>query len=165
MNLLKEWEKLLENQTEETVQKFWQEYAGAEQKIYSYILEHQEEQLKGTFEELVEKFQCDKRIFMGFMDGINESLKNKYDLDEVTESTELAFDIDFEKLYYNMHKAEADHLYSIPSWGDVLDEEKRKEIRKDYNRSKIVVKEKKPGRNDPCPCGSGKKYKKCCGRN
>jgi uncharacterized protein len=21
----------------------------------------------------------------------------------------------------------------------------------------------KPGRNDPCPCGSGKKYKKCCG--
>jgi preprotein translocase subunit SecA len=24
---------------------------------------------------------------------------------------------------------------------------------------------KKPGRNDPCPCGSGKKYKKCCGFN
>jgi len=23
---------------------------------------------------------------------------------------------------------------------------------------------KKPGRNDSCPCGSGKKYKKCCGR-
>ena len=22
----------------------------------------------------------------------------------------------------------------------------------------------KVGRNDPCPCGSGKKYKKCCGR-
>lgn len=26
------------------------------------------------------------------------------------------------------------------------------------------VKQKKPGRNDPCPCGSGKKYKRCCGR-
>ena len=25
--------------------------------------------------------------------------------------------------------------------------------------------EKKVGRNDPCPCGSGKKYKNCCGRN
>jgi len=24
--------------------------------------------------------------------------------------------------------------------------------------------EKEPGRNDPCPCGSGKKYKKCCGQ-
>ena len=27
-----------------------------------------------------------------------------------------------------------------------------------------IVKEKKIGRNDPCPCGSGKKYKKCCGK-
>jgi len=29
----------------------------------------------------------------------------------------------------------------------------------------VVRKDKKIGRNDPCPCGSGKKYKKCCGRN
>ena len=28
-----------------------------------------------------------------------------------------------------------------------------------------VKADKKPGRNDPCPCGSGKKYKNCCGRN
>jgi len=26
-----------------------------------------------------------------------------------------------------------------------------------------VLAEKAPGRNDPCPCGSGRKYKKCCG--
>ena len=26
------------------------------------------------------------------------------------------------------------------------------------------IAEKKVGRNDPCPCGSGKKYKKCCGK-
>jgi len=31
--------------------------------------------------------------------------------------------------------------------------------------SKTVRKEKKVGRNEPCPCGSGKKYKKCCGLN
>jgi protein translocase subunit secA len=30
---------------------------------------------------------------------------------------------------------------------------------------KTVRKGKKVGRNDPCPCGSGKKYKKCCGRD
>lgn len=29
--------------------------------------------------------------------------------------------------------------------------------------TKTIVKEIKVGRNDPCPCGSGKKYKKCCG--
>ena len=27
----------------------------------------------------------------------------------------------------------------------------------------VVREEDKVGRNDPCPCGSGKKYKKCCG--
>ena len=31
--------------------------------------------------------------------------------------------------------------------------------------NKTVRKRKKVGRNDPCPCGSGKKYKKCCGRD
>lgn len=40
---------------------------------------------------------------------------------------------------------------------DVADEEKKK--------TETVVKPKKVGRNDPCPCGSGKKYKKCCGKN
>ncbi len=33
------------------------------------------------------------------------------------------------------------------------------------SKKKPVVKVKKVGRNDPCPCGSGKKYKNCCGRN
>lgn len=31
-------------------------------------------------------------------------------------------------------------------------------------KPKTVVKDEKIGRNDPCPCGSGKKYKKCCGK-
>lgn len=35
----------------------------------------------------------------------------------------------------------------------------------DSIKRKPVVKKKKIGRNDPCPCGSGKKYKNCCGRN
>ena len=46
----------------------------------------------------------------------------------------------------------------------LLDEEKRKELYKAQKRSMIVVKGKKIGRNEPCPCGSGKKYKFCCGR-
>lgn len=33
---------------------------------------------------------------------------------------------------------------------------------KDVERSPIVSPDPKVGRNDPCPCGSGKKYKKCC---
>lgn len=32
------------------------------------------------------------------------------------------------------------------------------------NPIKTSIAEEKIGRNDPCPCGSGKKYKKCCGK-
>ena len=52
-------------------------------------------------------------------------------------------------------------------------EAKREEVQKPMftNKDTSGVKqpkkraEEKIGRNDPCPCGSGKKYKKCCGRN
>ena len=45
----------------------------------------------------------------------------------------------------------------------VMTEERRKELYKIQKSSKTVVKPPKVGRNDPCPCGSGKKFKKCCG--
>jgi uncharacterized protein YecA (UPF0149 family) len=32
-------------------------------------------------------------------------------------------------------------------------------------KDETVQRKEKVGRNTPCPCGSGKKYKKCCGRN
>ena len=34
----------------------------------------------------------------------------------------------------------------------------------DSKKEPVRRKEEKVGRNDPCPCGSGKKYKKCCGK-
>lgn len=37
-------------------------------------------------------------------------------------------------------------------------------IQNDFGKRKPVTKKVTVGRNDPCPCGSGKKYKKCCGR-
>ena len=41
-----------------------------------------------------------------------------------------------------------------------------KELKEEQQGGKVetVVKGDEPGRNDPCPCGSGKKYKKCCGK-
>jgi uncharacterized protein YecA (UPF0149 family) len=32
------------------------------------------------------------------------------------------------------------------------------------NQVVVMGSKEKIGRNDPCPCGSGKKYKKCCGK-
>ena len=102
---------------------------------------------------------------MGFLDGINTSLNKANDLERIKEDTAIELDIDFEKLFFNMLKADADYLYTLPQWDGVLSEDKRREIVKDFKRSKTVRKEKEPGRNDPCPCGSGKKYKKCCGKD
>jgi preprotein translocase subunit SecA len=34
-----------------------------------------------------------------------------------------------------------------------------------YFKNETVHVESRLGRNDPCPCGSGKKYKKCCIKN
>ena len=41
----------------------------------------------------------------------------------------------------------------------------RKALSKEQKSSTTIVKDEKVYPNDPCPCGSGKKYKKCCGKN
>lgn len=165
MTLYKQWIKLMEDQTEETFEDFWKEYSQTETRIYEHILSHKDEHLAGSFDELVKKFDANPVIFMGFLDGINTSLNTVNQLEDIKEDTALDLDVDFEKLFFNMLKADADYLYTLPQWDDVLTEEKRADIVKEFKRSKTVHKEKVPGRNDPCPCGSGKKYKKCCGAN
>ena len=165
MSLYKQWVDLMEGQTEETFEAFWEEYSETETKIYTHILENKDTHLAGKFSDLVAQFEANPVIFMGFLDGIQTSLNNPFDLEKIDEDSEIDLDIDFEKLFFNMLKAEAEYLYTLPQWENILSEEKMIEIIKDYKRSKTVHKEKEPGRNDPCPCGSGKKYKKCCGAN
>jgi preprotein translocase subunit SecA len=46
-----------------------------------------------------------------------------------------------------------------------LEERKTTETQGEEKEKKPVKVGKKIGRNDPCPCGSGRKYKKCCGKN
>ena len=72
---------------------------------------------------------------------------------------------DKELLYKNMVAAGADWLYSLPEWINIFSEEEQKELYKEQKRSQTVRKANKIYPNDPCPCGSGKKYKKCCGKN
>ena len=165
MSLFNDWNDLLEGQNKGTVDAFWEEYSNTEIKIYKHILSHKDEHLKGKVGDLVDFFGVDKVIFVGFLDGVNTSLNGEQlDLKKITLDSEIDLDIDFEKLYFNMHKADADYLYSLEEWDDVLPIERREEIYKEYRRSRTVHVEKKPGRNEPCPCGSGKKYKNCCGK-
>ena len=136
-----------------------------EKAVYEQILATPEEPVSGTVTELAQKYNMELTYFVGFLDGINDSLKNPNPIEEMEADTVVSLDYDKEKLYYNMVAAKADWLYGLEQWDALLTPERRKELYKEQRSSTTVVKPPKIGRNDPCPCGSGKKYKKCCGRN
>lgn len=164
MSLINQWHELANNsESNEQYNEFWKNYIPNEQKNYEYILKNSKENIKGSITNLAEKFNMDNVTFIGFLDGINSSLKTKLELEDINEETEINLDVDFEKLLFNMHDAKADWLYNLDEWNLVLSEETQNEIKKDFNNSKTFKNiEKKVKRNDLCPCGSGKKYKNCC---
>ncbi|CDF58842.1 SEC-C metal-binding domain-containing protein [Thermobrachium celere] len=165
MSLYKKWEALADSKVNAPdYEEFWTDYLKKEQAIYKTILANKQSVVEGKLKDLANEYGVDELTFAAFVSGINTSLINPVDEDSLEEDTHLKLEIDFEKLYYNMLDAKANWLYELPEWDGILTVERRKEIRKEYNRSRIVVNENKVGRNEPCPCGSGKKYKKCCGK-
>jgi len=164
LKLYEAWEALAaQERNEKEHQTFWQGYLLKEQHNYERMLTAKNTKITGTIAELAEANEMDAVTYAGFLDGINTSLVEAVALEDLEETSSIDAEVDFEKLYFNMLDAKAEWLYNLPAWDDILSEEKRKEIKKEFNKSKTVVKELKIGRNDPCPCGSGKKYKKCCG--
>ena len=146
MALLDTWRNLA-YQTEmdqKTANEFWGSYFTQEKAIYEQILSAPDTVVKGTVKELADKYGVEVLLMAGFLDGINDSLKTPNPIETM---------------------AKADWLYELPQWDALLDEETRKALYKKQKLSGTIVKGKKIGRNDPCPCGSGKKYKQCCGKN
>lgn len=164
--LMQAWEDIVTQYSKDTAsqQKFWTDYYLKEKDVYEKILSGPIEVITGTVKELADKYEMSPALMLGFLDGINESIKEPNPIEELEEDTVVTLDIDLEKLYYNMVAAKADWLYGLPQWDALLSEERRKELYKEQKKSTTIVKGKKIGRNDPCPCGSGKKYKFCCGR-
>ena len=162
MALFKDWQDFADQKSAQPdAQQFWAGYFLREKDFYAELLKS--EPVSGTVQALAERFNVELVEMTGFLDGINESLKTALDLEGLTAETEVSLDYDPEKLYYNMVAAKAEWLYTLPEWEPILTEEKRRELYKAQKSSTTVVKGPKVGRNDPCPCGSGKKYKKCCG--
>ena len=166
MALLEKWRKMAYNETEDKnkLQKLWADYFEVEKGIYQKLLADPDTVVTGTVAELAEKYGTDIMTMTGFLDGINDSLVKPNPIEEMTEDTEVSLGFDKELLCKNMVAAGADWLYGLTEWNDIFDEEKQKELYKEQKRSQTVRHEgPKIGRNDPCPCGSGKKYKRCCG--
>lgn len=166
MSLLDQWRDTAysKDMTREQLEKFWGTYFGIEKIIYEKLLDNPDEEVKGTVKELAEKYEIEVFTMTGFLDGINDSLKEANPIEEMEEDTVVSLAFDKEKLYKNMVDAKADWLYELPQWKTIFSEEKLKELYKEQKNSGTIRKEKKVGRNDPCPCGSGKKYKHCCGK-
>ena len=166
MTLLEQWRKMAYETQMSSQQSnyFWGNYFNLEKGIYEKLLSAPDEAVTGTVKELAEKYDVDLMIMVGFLDGIDDSLKEKNPIDTMEEDTVVNLGFDKELLYKNMVAAKADWLYGLPQWNDIFTEERQKELYKEQKSSTTVVKGKKVGRNDPCPCGSGKKYKHCCGR-
>lgn len=167
MALLQEWREIAYSQEADRaqLQKFWTNYFLIEKGIYEKLLADPTNVERGTVKELAEKFDVDVMTMVGFLDGINDSLKIPNPIETMDENTKVSLCFDKELLYKNMVDARADWLYELPQWDAIFTPEKRKELYLEQKKSGTVIKAKKIGRNDPCPCGSGKKYKYCCGKN
>ncbi|MDD3278385.1 MAG: SEC-C metal-binding domain-containing protein [Lachnospiraceae bacterium] len=166
MSLLQDWRDIAYSQETDKnqLQKFWTNYFLIEKGIYEKLLTNPDEVVRGTVKELAEKYEVEVMTMVGFLDGINDSLKAPNPIEEMTEDTEVNLGFDKEVLYKNMVDAKADWLYDLPMWDEIFTEEQKKVLYLDQKKSGTIIKGTKIGRNDPCPCGSGKKYKKCCGR-
>lgn len=164
--LLETWREIAYNQeqTQKQYDEFWSAYFAQEKEVYKDLLANHGTIVSGTVEELSKKYNMEVLTMVGFLDGINDSLKKANNIDKLTEASKVNLDYDEKKLYKNMVAAKADWLYGLEEWDDILSEDVRKELYKEEKLSGTIVKDKKVGRNDLCPCGSGKKYKHCCGK-
>lgn len=164
MSLLKEWRDhaySFDMQKQEG-QLFWANYFNMEKEVYIKLLSDPSNIWEGTVEDLAKKAEMELSYFVGFLDGIDESLVKSNDVENVEKESRVSLEFDKEKLYYNMVGAKADWLYELAEWDELLPEDRKRELYLEQRKSGTVVNEKKVGRNEPCPCGSGKKYKQCC---
>ncbi len=162
MALYQDWQELISSNSNNA--QFVNAYYTAEAVNYQKLLKDYEHTYEGKLSELAKEFNMENVIFMGFIDGINDSLEKPYELDTLEADSDICLKVNLELLYKNMLKAKADWLYNLPEWDNILTKERRHDITKEYRVEGRAVSTKTVGRNDPCPCGSGKKYKNCHGK-
>ena len=102
--LLQQWRDIAYDESADKgqLQKFWGRYFQIEKEIYEQLLSNPDEEVKGTVKELAEKYGQEVLTMVGFLDGINESLKEENPIETMDEDTVVSLAFDKEKLYKNM---------------------------------------------------------------
>ena len=151
MALLEKWREIAYSETANKgdLQRLWSAYFQKEKDIYADLLKNPDEEVKGTVKELAEKYNVDIMTMTGFLDGINESLKEANPIEEMEEDTQVSLAFEKELLYKNMVAAGADWLYELPEWEAIFDEETRKTLYREQKSSTTIVKPDKVYPNDP----------------
>ena len=128
MSLLQDWRDMAYSQQTDKrqLQKFWTDYFMIEKGIYEKLLANPDEEVKGTVKELADKYGISVMTMVGFLDGIDDSLKMKNNIEEMTEDSVVSLAFDKELLYKNMVDAKADWLYGLPEWQQIFSEDKLK---------------------------------------
>jgi hypothetical protein len=158
------WKRLSLDPQGQPVKHVWDEYLALEKIAYQKILREKITRIDGTVTELSEQLGLSATQVAAFLDGIHECVDGLPELSELEETTPVAFDIDYIRLYKQMVEYKAENLYTLTEWNDIFSKEEQKVYYTEQKKSHTVIRnEGKTGRNEPCPCGSGKKYKRCCG--
>ena len=120
--ILEQWRDIAYDQQADKgkLQRFWATYFNIEKNIYAQLLENPDEVVTGTVKELAEKYGQDVLTMVGFLDGINDSLKEPNPIETMDEDTVVNLGFDKALLYKNMVDAKADWLYELPQWEAIL---------------------------------------------
>lgn len=108
---------------------------------------------------LNELFVIDKKILKEEIDSFSIAIKNEAPLEEAIETFLEAYEIESEEEKEILKEELKKLSLGVKRW--TLKGHTQGEV---DNKKKTIINEEKIGRNDPCPCGSNKKYKKCCGK-
>ncbi|MCL2360748.1 MAG: SEC-C metal-binding domain-containing protein [Defluviitaleaceae bacterium] len=163
MPLQDAWKRISLDTKGEPVKHVWDDYLAKEKAVYANMLKTKNNRLEGTVAKLATELRLTTTHMFAFLDGIHECVDGLPELETIEEDTLIAVDIEFDRLYKQMVAYKAENLYTLPEWENIFTPEKQKELYKEQKSSHTVVRnEAKTGRNEACPCGSGKKYKKCC---
>ena len=182
----KDYDEILEAANENVLQKYRLNLSEIKDKredevidiIYDKVVDDYQEKLKDIPEEITNEFE--KAISLRVIDSnwmehistmshLREGVglrgyANENPLDAYTKEGYTLFDNMLNKINSEIS------TYLLKS--EIRQNTERKQVSKkiitndtEETKSAPIKKTKKIGRNDPCPCGSGKKYKNCCGRN
>ena len=164
LRLYDAWKRIAFDTQNQPVKHVWDDYLAREKAVYENILRGKTTRFEGTVAEIGEQLGLNPTFTCAFLDGIHEAVDGLPDIKELEEETPVILQIDFVRLFKQMVEYKAEPLYTLPEWNSILTPEEQKQYYTEQKKSHTIIRnEAKVGRNDPCPCGSGKKYKKCCG--